>query len=119
MFYYFRSSHSRCPALLVAWRNVKSSCRFRLTPAPSTKRWLFRRFNQNRRNLLEGEFSSILTSPLRFFAHLITLFARASTFGGIVSPICLAAFRLMMNSNFFGCSTGRSAGLAPFKILST
>ena len=24
-----------------------------------------------------------------------------------------------MNSNFFGCSTGRSAGLAPFRILST
>ena len=23
-----------------------------------------------------------------------------------------------MNSNFFGCSTGRSTGLAPFKILS-
>ena len=41
------------------------------------------------------------------------------TFGGIIRPISLAAFRLMMNSNFFGCSTGRSAGLAPFKILST
>jgi hypothetical protein len=34
-------------------------------------------------------------------------------------PICFAVFRLMINSNFFGCSTGRSAGLAPFKILST
>ena len=51
--------------------------------------------------------------------HLITLSARTSTFGGIVRPICLAAFRLMMNSNFVGCSTGRSAGLAPFRILST
>jgi hypothetical protein len=37
----------------------------------------------------------------------------------IVRPICFAALRLMMNSNFIGCSTGRSAGLAPFKILST
>jgi len=45
--------------------------------------------------------------------HLITLSARTNTFGGIVKPICLAAFRLMMNSNFFGCSTGRSAGLCP------
>src|SRR6185369_3242035 len=44
--------------------------------------------------------------------------ARASTFGGIVRPICLAAFRLMMNSNLLGCSTGSSAALAPFKILS-
>jgi hypothetical protein len=27
--------------------------------------------------------------------------------------------RLMTSSNFVGCSTGRSAALAPFKILST
>jgi SOS response associated peptidase (SRAP) len=51
--------------------------------------------------------------------HLITLVARASTFGGIVRPICLAAFRLIMNSNFVGCSTGKSAGLVPLRILST
>jgi hypothetical protein len=56
-------------------------------------------------------------SPLT--PYRITLSARASTFGGIVSPICFAAFRLMTNSNFVGCSTGRSAGLAPFRILST
>ena len=49
----------------------------------------------------------------------MTLSARTNTFGGIVRPICLAAFRLMINSNFVGCSTGRSAGLAPFRILST
>jgi hypothetical protein len=49
----------------------------------------------------------------------MTLSARTSTFGGIVRPICFAALRLMINSNFVGCSTGRSAGLAPFKILST
>src|SRR5262249_23534556 len=52
-------------------------------------------------------------------SHLITLSARAKTFGGMVMPISLAAFRLMMNSNFFGCSTGKSAGFAPFNILST
>ena len=52
-------------------------------------------------------------------SHLITLSALASTFGGIVRPICLAVFRLMMNSNLVGCSTGRSAGLAPLRILST
>jgi hypothetical protein len=51
--------------------------------------------------------------------YLITLSALASTFGGIVRPICLAVLRLMISSNFFGCSTGRSAGLVPFKILST
>jgi hypothetical protein len=42
--------------------------------------------------------------------HRITRSARANTFGGIVRPICLAAFRLMMNSNFLGCSTVKSAG---------
>ena len=30
--------------------------------------------------------------------HLITLSARASTFGGIVTPICFAVFKLMTNS---------------------
>ena len=48
--------------------------------------------------------------------HLITLSALASTFGGIVRPICFAAFKLMMNSNFFGCSTGRSTGFVPFSM---
>ena len=49
--------------------------------------------------------------------HLITRSALASTFGGIVTPICLAAFRLITNSNFFGCSTGRSPGLGAFQNL--
>jgi hypothetical protein len=51
--------------------------------------------------------------------YLITLSARASTFGGIVRPICLAALRLITSSNFIAASTGRSAGMAPFRILST
>ncbi len=51
--------------------------------------------------------------------HLNTLSARASTFGGIVTPICFAVFKSITSSNFFGCSTGRSAGLAPLRILST
>src|SRR5262249_2287239 len=60
--------------------------------------------------------STLLTRPS---FHLMTLSALASTFGGIVRPICFAAFKLITNSNFVGCSTGRSAGFAPFKILST
>src|SRR5688572_32825356 len=51
--------------------------------------------------------------------HRITLSALANTCGGIVRPICLAVLRLMTSSNFVGCSTGRSAGLAPLRILST
>src|SRR5262245_32227076 len=52
-------------------------------------------------------------------SYLINLFARASTSGGIVTPICFAVLRLITSSNFLGCSTGRSAGFAPFRILST
>ncbi len=37
----------------------------------------------------------------------------------MVRPSALAVLRLMTSSNFVGCSTGRSAGLAPFRILST
>src|ERR1700737_1510079 len=32
-------------------------------------------------------------------------------------PSVLAAFRLMTSSNLVGCSTGKSAGLAPLRIL--
>src|SRR6266567_6466911 len=49
----------------------------------------------------------------------ITSSARPSSDGGIVSPSALAVFMLITNSKFVGCSTGRSAGLAPFRILST
>jgi len=51
--------------------------------------------------------------------YLITSSAWKSTVGGIVSPMAVAVFRLMTNSNCMGCSTGKSAGLAPFKSLST
>src|SRR5437660_11908049 len=52
-------------------------------------------------------------------AYWITSSARRSRDGGIVIPSALAVLRLMINSNFVGCSTGRSAGLAPLRILST
>ena len=38
---------------------------------------------------------------------------------GIVRPSALAVLILMTSSNLVGCWTGRSAGLAPFRILST
>jgi hypothetical protein len=34
-----------------------------------------------------------------------------------VRPSALAVLRLMTSSNFVGCSTGRSPGLAPFQNL--
>ena len=35
----------------------------------------------------------------------MTLSARASTLGGIVTAICFAVFKLITRSNFIGCST--------------
>jgi hypothetical protein len=52
-------------------------------------------------------------------AYSITSSARTSNEGGTVRPSALAVFMLMMSSNLVGCSTGRSAGLAPLRILST
>src|SRR4030095_13828454 len=71
-----------------------------------------------------AEMATVLCAKLLLLAvngvfHRITLSARASTFCGIVRPICYAVLRLISSSNFVGCSTGRSAGLAPLRILST
>jgi hypothetical protein len=48
--------------------------------------------------------------------HSITWSARARSGSGIVRPSAFAVFRLMTSSNFVGCWTGRSAGLAPLRI---
>ena len=52
-------------------------------------------------------------------AYWITWSARMRTDWGIVRPRDLAVLRLMTSSKRVGYSTGRSAGLAPFRILST
>ena len=49
----------------------------------------------------------------------ITSSALVSSADGIVMPSAFADFRLITSSNLIGCSTGRSAGVAPRKILST
>ena len=51
--------------------------------------------------------------------HSITSSARASSVGGTEMPSAFAVFKLITSSNLVGCSTGRSAGFAPLKILST
>src|SRR5262249_9163973 len=52
-------------------------------------------------------------------AHSITSSARAKNVSGIVRPSALMVVRLMTSSNLVGCSTGRSAGFVPLRILST
>ena len=51
--------------------------------------------------------------------HSITSSAATSSDGGTVRPSALAVLTLMARSNLVGCSIGRSAGFAPFMILST
>src|SRR5439155_22737708 len=51
--------------------------------------------------------------------HSMTRSARRTSDDGIVSPRAFAVFRLIDSSNLVGCSTGRSPGLAPLRILST
>src|SRR5262245_55820096 len=51
--------------------------------------------------------------------HSITSSARSRKDSVIVRPSALAVVRLMTRSNLVGCSTGKSAGFAPRKILST
>src|SRR5262245_5961860 len=52
-------------------------------------------------------------------SHSITSSARCRIRGGIASPRLLDVLALMVISNRVGCSTGRSAGLAPLRIRST
>ena len=51
--------------------------------------------------------------------HSTTSSARTSNEAGTVSPSAFAVFMLITSSNLTGCSTGRSAGLVPLRILST
>ena len=52
-------------------------------------------------------------------SYSITLSAIICSEYGILRPNALAVLPLMISSNIVGCSTGRSAGPVPLKILST
>jgi len=51
--------------------------------------------------------------------YWMTSVACCRTEWGIINPRASAVLRLMTNSNLVGCSTGRSAGFVPLRILST
>jgi hypothetical protein len=51
--------------------------------------------------------------------HSMTSSARESNDSGMLRTSSLAVLRLITNRNLVGCWTGRSEGLAPFKIIST
>ena len=52
-------------------------------------------------------------------SHSITLSARSRNDSGMARPSALAVLRLTRSSNLVGCWTGRSSGLAPFRMRST
>src|SRR5262249_29906980 len=51
--------------------------------------------------------------------HSISASARTKNVSGIVRPMALAVLRLTANSNFVGCSMGKSFGCQPCNILCT
>src|SRR5258708_4276961 len=51
--------------------------------------------------------------------HSITSSAATIKVGGTVRPSAFAVLILMTSSNFVGCTTGKSAGLAPLRIRPT
>src|SRR6266516_1128192 len=72
-----------------------------------------------RYSLLGPDLHRLDRTSFAWRTHSITSSASASRAGGTSRPSVLAVLRLITNSNFVGCTTGRSAGFAPFKILST
>src|SRR4051812_16271928 len=72
-----------------------------------------------RYSLLGPDFHRLDRASFAWRTHSITSSARASNVGGGDRSSALVVFRLMISSNLIGCSTGRSAGFAPLKILST
>src|SRR5262249_11176753 len=83
------------------------------TDAPNTIRLLRVRRERPRRRCAAEERNELAA------LHSITSSARTRKDSAIVRPIAFAVLRLMTSSNLVGSSTGRSAGLVPFKILST
>ena len=58
-------------------------------------------------------------APQQGTSYSITWSARTSSVGGTARPSAFAVFRLTSNSNLVACSIGKSAGLVPWRILST
>src|SRR6185369_8549797 len=72
-----------------------------------------------RYSLLGPDFHRLDRTSFAWRTHSITSSARSSSVGGTSRPSALAVVRLMTRSNLVGCSTGRSPGLAPRRILLT
>src|SRR4029453_3922731 len=100
------------PATMRGAERLPRHTESRTPPTPQRRR----RPDDGKRD--DSQFSCCEGEPLAH-DHWITWSARPSTDGGIVGPRAFASLRFMTNSNLVGRSTGRSAGLAPLRILST
>src|SRR5262249_26306523 len=69
-----------------------------------------------RYSLLGPDFHRLDRASFAWRTHSITSSARASSVGGIVRASARAVIKLMTSSNLVGCTTGKSAGLAPLRI---
>jgi hypothetical protein len=87
-------------------------------PLPDAMIFL-RRIYRLRRLRNRKRASPSISDCYRQSLHSIMASARARNVAGRVKPIAFAVLRFITNSNLVGCSTGSSAGLAPFRILST
>src|SRR6185437_14977118 len=69
--------------------------------------------------LLAGERGRLDVAWHAVFSYSMTSSAPARIDCGTVSPSAFAVLRLTTNWNLLACSTGKSPGFAPFRILST
>jgi len=107
------------PAIMVSTPNAISMCAttrvnlYFIYLAPRLSLWIARRgvyqTTADRRSWPRGSSMS----------YSITRSAWSSSVCGIVSLSAFAVLRLTASSNLVGCCTGKSAGLAPLRILST
>jgi hypothetical protein len=56
-------------------------------------------------------------ADIRGFSYSMISSAWAERFGGTSMPSALPVLRLMTNSNLADCTTGKSAGFSPLRIL--
>jgi hypothetical protein len=104
--------HHRKSAIAPAMKKIHSR---RLIGRSRASRIISRQFSGRKESCL---FMSALGHKRTCAIYSITSSARSSNDRGKVIPIALAVLRLMTSSIWVGNSTGRSPGLAPFKILS-
>jgi helix-turn-helix protein len=76
--------------------------------------------SQTGRNRCSAEGFSLVPAPdsCREPLYSMTSLAMARRFDGMVRTSPLAVFKLTIRVSLVGCSTGKSPGFAPFKILS-